>query len=1169
MASRINIIKSFGWTIVAAFLASAAAGAAPRTARIHYAEAVNLAGIPALAPSGVQKPGLSVQTSFEAYGRRFDLQLESNERLLHGLSSAGRKALPSHALYAGTVAGLPGSWVRLTRLKDGLHGLVYDGSELYVVAPASSVERELDAAVPGASGSTTLVYRAADAESGLGADFCKVLTPPPGASPVSKSNRRPDYKTVFAELQSYAPEIVAAVPTKELDLALVADPQFASQFASPSGEMLARLNNVDGIFSAQVGVKVVSGFVKVLTSDSGLTSTAPETLLDQFESYRKVTPEASSRGLAHLMTSRELDGSTVGIAYMSTLCASQFAVSLSQTYVDTFYSSLVAAHEIGHNFGAPHDGVGGACSATPQSYLMSPFINGSSTFSSCSLSQIAPVVGAAACLAAKTYADVAANIAQTTYGGYARQEVHVPVSVESRGSTGAGSVVLTLTRNGYMSISSATVAGGTCSASGLDVTCQLGSMAAGETRQVDVVVTDHEVENATLRATVSTAGDADAGNDVDSATVSFASPADGTVAASPFAVSALAGQPLSFSVTVANAGPLALLDATVSVPISVPLTVNSVSGTGVTCTLPFAEIRCTVGTLPAGESRRIDVTVTASSAWNQSLGVSLQSSNDYLTTNNFASVLLTASPLVELALAQVAGASVVPVANTVTQSFIVQSIGPQPASGVSFQLSMGSGIEVVSLAGTGAQCGQADATTYRCTYASAIESGGSRTIDATLRGKTPGFTQAIARVSSPDNQHLPGGGVADTISVGYQVKELIDVRVLASPTYGAFDHRSMQVFFQVESLGATPAPGTNFRLTLPAGVRALSAESGLGSCTYSTGSVNCAIGTLNPGATTWVRVGLQSDATGTYTLASQAAATGDLDPSNDAATTSLTVQPNLDVSVATAPATPRVRLGATLDYVVTVAAASQPVSGVQASLFVGSGVTILGATPTQGTCTATASSVACDIGALPANGTSTVTVRLRGDAVGSVYASVSATATGDVDGSNGSAGTLVTVEARGDVAVTSSASSPAATVGQTFTLPAVTITAVTTSDDVRATVAIPAAFSIVSATADGAPCSVDAGTVSCAFGTLGAGTRRGINVQLRANQSGSFSVGLQATAADDSDTSNNATSIAVTVSPSSSGSGGGSGGGGGALDPATLLWLVLAPAALARRRRPG
>ena len=168
--------------------------------------------------------------------------------------------------------------------------------------------------------------------------------------------------------------------------------------ANAETALLTRLNNVDGIFSEQLGVQITVAEVDVFTSSTDpFTSTAASTLLDELARYRADTAHQEAQGLTHLFTGRDLDGSTVGVAFFGAVCATRsrfssrsFGAGLSQARAgNAVIDSLVAAHEIGHTFGAPHDGdANGACASTPTTFLMAPNINGSSRFSACSLGEM-------------------------------------------------------------------------------------------------------------------------------------------------------------------------------------------------------------------------------------------------------------------------------------------------------------------------------------------------------------------------------------------------------------------------------------------------------------------------------------------------------------------------------------------------------------------------------------------------------------------------------------------------------------------------------------------------------------------------------------------------------------------------------------------------------------
>ena len=138
-------------------------------------------------------------------------------------------------------------------------------------------------------------------------------------------------------------------------------------------EMVVQGMNV--VYERDVGVSHLLGGVVVRTSEAedpylGITDSGD--LLDAFRMWWNANQGGVHRDLTHLFTGKELDGSTIGLAYLGVVCSSpNYSYGLSETRFSSSLSSRVglSAHEIGHNFSASH------CS-TPDCHIMCPSLGG-------------------------------------------------------------------------------------------------------------------------------------------------------------------------------------------------------------------------------------------------------------------------------------------------------------------------------------------------------------------------------------------------------------------------------------------------------------------------------------------------------------------------------------------------------------------------------------------------------------------------------------------------------------------------------------------------------------------------------------------------------------------------------------------------------------------------
>jgi len=320
--------------------------------------------------------------SFHAFGKHFEIELEPNPILGPGFRSLavgddGERAVAAGVVpYKGKLRGRSDAWVRLTVHDGALQGMVWTPEEVYVFQPSRSL-------LDGAPADETVAYRVSDTDPDLGPGSCAAE-----AASIVSSLRQAAPGAAGGDGPSGGGGAVAAeaVTLAQTELGLVADYEYyvdhGNDATAATNTMLSIINQVDGIYQAQLGVAfaIVDTVVYTTSSDPFSNTTNPSTLLGELGSYRN-NPANPVFGddLVHLFTGRDFSGSTIGIAYVGAVCESYYGCGISENYsTNNNIRVVLTSHEIGHNFNAGHDdSIGSACVASPP-YIMQSSVGSTS-----------------------------------------------------------------------------------------------------------------------------------------------------------------------------------------------------------------------------------------------------------------------------------------------------------------------------------------------------------------------------------------------------------------------------------------------------------------------------------------------------------------------------------------------------------------------------------------------------------------------------------------------------------------------------------------------------------------------------------------------------------------------------------------------------------------------
>jgi len=547
-----------------------------------------------------------VEMGFDALGRHFDLSLESNVGLLSPETMASLD--DDLSVLRGRIDGRSGSWARIVLANGQPRGMLYDGNELLAIEPAAD------------PGGAPRIFRLADLLIEPGAMSCGVDSEPATGQ-----------QMVEALVAEFEPPVGrAAGAVEEIEIGALGDSVFAAAHGDPVQEILTRINNVDGIFSAELGIQITvpnNPTVFNDASDPFTATTNPDDLLTELRDFRANSAAQQQLGLTHLFTGRTLNGSTVGIAFIGVLCDTQFGVGLSESTGGVTVDSLIAAHEIGHNFGASHDGeAGGSCPLEPPNdFIMATRVNGNPEFSGCSKSVMLDEAANAACIQALPALDMRITSFEQPETILLGNTLSLTFAINNRGSSPASDVIVDIALPSNVTLLSSGPSQGSCASGAGQLTCSLGAVAGISSATVSLALSTVDTGNAAFQATVTAPGDEFAENDEDTHVVAI-EPAVNLGVSSPAAVSVNIGENVMASLSIANTAILDATGVTVVIGAGPGLSPSAATWTAGDCSISGADVVCTAAALPAGAGSTLDIELLANSAGNRAYSIELAAS---------------------------------------------------------------------------------------------------------------------------------------------------------------------------------------------------------------------------------------------------------------------------------------------------------------------------------------------------------------------------------------------------------------------------------------------------------------------------------------------------------------------------------------------------------------
>lgn len=554
------------------------------------------------------------------------------------------------------------------------------------------------------------------------------------------------------------------------------------------------------------------------------------------------------------------------------------------------------------------------------------------------------------------------------------------LTATNSGPSEAGEVRVVDVLPAGLSYVSATGAGATCSAKGQEVTCTLGTLAVGAHASIELTTQTSGPGTRVNTATVTSAAeDLEPANNTAKAEVKVLPSADLQLKKTAAPTYVKANGEVTYTLSVKNAGP----DAAKSVLISDDLPAGeSLRTSSAGCTHTGQDVSCAVGgaELASGQTGTIELTVL--------MGVTLAEHTvvntaevtsetfDPNLANNTASAEVQVETAADLQLTKTAAPQDVDVGGEVTYTLLATNAGPDTVKGASVTDALPGGETYVSNdagctdAGQTVSCALGDMPDLATHTIQIVVKIGLSLAEETVTN----VAEATSETPDPDeadNKAQAEVSVAPAADLGLSKTVAIEGEgtTLALPGKATYT-------LTVQNTGPDAADEVIVSDQLPAGESYLAGEPG---CTTAAQTVSCALGELADGETRTIQL-----------TVSVGVSLGERTVTNTATVSSATFDPNLANNTASAP----LQTGPAADMAIEIAGPAGVVSGeaITWTLKVKdngpstahdvivedplpSGVTLTGASATQGSCESAGGVLRCELGTLADGAVAEITVK--------------------------------------------------------------------------------------------------------------------------------------------------------------------------------------------------